>query len=547
MIARTAPGLSPAAILLVALSLSIGWGVRGNWGHEFGAMIPGALAALAAALCSGREDWYRRAPYFAFFGAIGWSFGGTISYMQVIGYTHNGEHAGSVLYGFACLFVIGFLWGAPGGAGSALPAFVDRSRLTGLFVPVLAVFACWLAQALFFMLTEVDEKVLIDWFGPDLAHWLSGVTLEAFDWYDTDWIAALVALLAASGVIAVQRRVEWGTRLVLYLAVGWWLGFTILTVAPLLNLRMTPPRGDSWAGMVGFNVALFVFLMRERLWGVAWAALVAGLIGGLGFSGATLLKLIEVHPDVQRAIFGQTVATNWHSVLEQTYGFINGLGIALALGYLSTRAPRLSDEPRERRWTETFAVAFVLLAITYLNIRKNVHNAWLPNHVVPDEIYGFAAQTWFEWAYLLLALVWIVLLVARYRGRDFPLLPASWLGRGQLLFLVFLWWVVIGNLSRVLPFQPQRMITEGVIHVHACLCTLLVLLVPSRARTATLAPPVDYRPLWWRTALGGAILAVAVVFAEFGIVRGLWGDTFAGHGAQLIRFGPHATIHRPRD
>ena len=34
---------------------------------------------------------------------------------------------------------------------------------------------------------------------------------------------------------------------------------------------------------------------------------------------------------------------------------------------------------------------------------------------------------------------------------------------------------VIGNLSRYLPFDPQRLITEGVIHINACLCTLLVL------------------------------------------------------------------------
>ncbi|MBX9790903.1 MAG: hypothetical protein K2Y37_18445 [Pirellulales bacterium] len=547
MPARSAPGLSPAAVLLVALSLSIGWGVRGNWGHEFGAMIPGALAALAAVVCSGRDDWYRRAPYFAFLGAVGWSFGGTISYMQVIGFTHNGEHAGSVLYGFACLFVIGFLWGAPGGAGTALPAFVDRTRLTGLFVPVIAVFLCWLVQALFFMLADTDEEVLAEWFRPEVVDWLLAHRLDAFDWYDTDWIAALVALVAAGGVIAVQRRAEWGTRLVIYLAVGWWLGFTILTVNPYLNLRMTPPRGDSWAGMVGFTVALLAFLMRERLWGVAWAALVAGVVGGIGFSGATMLKLIEVHPDVQRAIFGQEVSTNWHSVLEQTYGFINGLGIAIAMGVLSARAPRLEDEPRTARWTETFSVAFVLLAITYLNIRKNVHNAWLENHVVPDEIYGFAAQTWFEWAYLVLAAAVLVLLVARHRGREISLVPIDWLGRGQLLYVIFLWWVVVGNLSRVLPFAPQRLITEGVIHVNACLCTILVLLVPSRGERAVVAPQYDYRALWWRTAIGCAVLSVAVVFAEYGTVRGLWGDTFAGQGGKHIRFGPNATVNRPRD
>ena len=56
---------------------------------------------------SGREDWLRRMVYFGFFGALGWSFGGSISYMQVIGYTHSGDSL-SVLYGFACLFVIGF-------------------------------------------------------------------------------------------------------------------------------------------------------------------------------------------------------------------------------------------------------------------------------------------------------------------------------------------------------------------------------------------------------------------------------------------------------
>src|ERR1041385_5991676 len=128
-----------------ALSLSIGWGIRGNFGHEYGAMIPGALAAMAAVLLSGREDWWRRISFFAFFGAFGWSFGGSMSYMQVIAYTHSG-HSGSVIYGFECLFVIGFLWAAMGGASTALPAVLDRERLTEFFVPLTAVFIAWFAQ-----------------------------------------------------------------------------------------------------------------------------------------------------------------------------------------------------------------------------------------------------------------------------------------------------------------------------------------------------------------------------------------------------------------
>ena len=128
-----------------ALSLSLGWGIRGNYGHEYGAMIPGALAALAVCLMSGRPDWHRRAAEFAWLGALGWSFGGSISYMQVVAYTHSG-HSPSVLYGFACLFVIGFLWAALGGAGTALAAVAPRRFLSDLLLPMSLVFALWWLQ-----------------------------------------------------------------------------------------------------------------------------------------------------------------------------------------------------------------------------------------------------------------------------------------------------------------------------------------------------------------------------------------------------------------
>src|SRR3954470_24786059 len=158
--------------VVTALSLSIGWGIRGNFGHEYGAMIPGALAAMAAVLLSGRADWLKSIPFFAMFGALGWSFGGSISYMQVVGYTHSG-HSPSLLYGFANLFVIGFLWAAFGGTGTAFPAFADRERLTDLFWPMTAVFVAWWLQG-----------------------WVRIPRVESLDIYDTDWVAASLAILA---------------------------------------------------------------------------------------------------------------------------------------------------------------------------------------------------------------------------------------------------------------------------------------------------------------------------------------------------------------
>ena len=66
---KTLPRLTWPLVLLTGLSLSIGWGIRGNFGHDYGALIPGALAAMAVALLSGREDWWSRTAYFGMFGA----------------------------------------------------------------------------------------------------------------------------------------------------------------------------------------------------------------------------------------------------------------------------------------------------------------------------------------------------------------------------------------------------------------------------------------------------------------------------------------------
>ncbi len=244
MNSKVTPGLRPLAILFVALALSIGWGVRGNWGHEYGAMIPGALAAMAAVIVSGRDDWQRRVGFFAFYGAVGWSFGGSISYMQVIAYTHSGDHEyGTVLYGFACLFLIGFIWAAIGGAGTAVSAFLNRERLTEMLIPILAVFVAWVAQDQFFRiyLGNLHDQVTSGALTKEQFH----EQIAWINWYDSDWIAVLVAAAAAVLLAIVRRRVCWGTSLVLHLCAGWWIGFTLLT--DCLDLHMTPPRGDNWS------------------------------------------------------------------------------------------------------------------------------------------------------------------------------------------------------------------------------------------------------------------------------------------------------------
>jgi hypothetical protein len=484
--------LTAGAILLCGLAHSIGWGIRGNWGHEYGAMIPGALSAIAACLVSGREDWRRRVVHFAYFGAMGWSFGGSMSYGLVQGYTHTGS-APDVFYGYAMLYVIGFLWGAMGGAGAGLAGMLDRKRLTDFYPPLIATFAAWFV-----------------WEYPLAAH--------PADWYDTDWAGVLVLLAAVLASIAIRRKITEADRLILWMAAGWWAGVLILVAG--LGLRMTPPRGDNWAGCLGMVAAMVFFFARHNLRPLIWVSMLSGIVSGIGFTTGQLIRV---------AGFASPIRENWHSVLEQTFGFISGVGIAVGLAWLARRAPRQTEEPALRSWTEPFAFCFLLLVVTYINIVKNIHTIWLPKGVIPEIMHGIPLLWWFRFAYLAVAAE-VVFLTLRHREEPLAVVPQTWLGRGQALFLLFLWWIVVGNLSRYLPFDPRRLITEGVIHVNACLASVLVLVAP---RAEDRQPEEGRFPRL--RGLCAASLALALLYAAVSV----WGIGGPSNGARY-RFGPKA-------
>ena len=131
-------------ILLSGLAMSVGWGFRGDYGHEAGAMVPGALLGLSICLASGRRDWWRRSTIMAFCGAVGWAFGGQMSYGRVIGYTASASLP-DVAYGYGCLFLIGGLWAGIGSAILALSVTQSRSYLESFAGPLAALWLPWVA------------------------------------------------------------------------------------------------------------------------------------------------------------------------------------------------------------------------------------------------------------------------------------------------------------------------------------------------------------------------------------------------------------------
>ena len=488
--------------------------------------MPGALAAMAAVLCSGRTDWWPLIPYFAMFGALGWSFGGSISYMQVVGYTHS-SHSGTVLYGFANLFVIGFCWAFLGGAGTALPACMHGSELSSLFVPLIAVFLAWIGK-------DVVEDRFFS-VPSDRRH------ESLLYWYDTDWLAAVTAFGAALAVAAFRGRVDAATSLVFHLSAGWFLAFFLLV--PVLQIRMTPPRGDNWAGCVGMTGGLLLWCRAYGMDGVACSAWTCGLIGGIGFALAQFLKLVFIKSGRE---------TNWHSVLEQTQGLFHGVALALALGRLVRYAPVVPAFEVPAPWTRIFAVLFVLVVLTYLNHRKAVPTWVKKVETLPERVYGLYVSGYLKgpgvvgWLELFYGAIGVaVFFLARVHLRKgLPLVPQSLLGQGQLLYLVFLWWIVAFNFERaIVGFAPKRIVTEGVVSLNAVLCSALLLLgagtVLPRSPVSIVGAAQEFR-LGPTVILGFFAMAVSTVAFWCG-KRRMYGDDHVPYASLHIRFGPERT------
>lgn len=511
-------------VLLTGLSVSIGWGIRGQFGHEYGAALAGALAGMVVALLSGREDWRQRVHFFAVLGAIGFAFGGSMSYMKDIWYAHSSDPA-TVLYGFACIFVLGFIWAAPAGVGIALPVYLDRDELTKFFVPLCTVLGAWYLQDFSYSLFR-------------------GAGGQGFRFFAGYGMSAILAALVALGYFLFRRK-YWGigTLLILYMSIGWWAGhFVFIT---LLHLKMNPPRDETWASCLGLVLGILACCWQKRLGGIAFATLGVGFLGGIGFALGTAVKLL---------VMSSGLTTNWHSIMEQTQGFFLGIAIAIIFAIILRRAPAVSDTPPVRRWTEVFSVVFVLWLLPYLNFRLSP-GEWVGEiKGLQPKLYGIRIAAdllpargfigWLDFVALATGVA-LVLLLALHLRHPLPCIPANWMGKGQLFYLVFLWSIVAMNFMFVLPrFTQIRLVTEWFITLNATACTVL-LIYGCFARPSSVLPDVSdksYAPLIRKVVILGCVGAVVVSFLGFGIKLACWGDRTAGVlGVDPIRFGPKNT------
>ncbi len=311
---RPAPWLW-LAMLLAAAAGGMGWGIRGQYGHETGAMIAGVLVGFVVVLlfCPRASSLF--AARAVAFCALGVSIGGSMTYGQTVGLTHDAPLIGNheaLRWGLLGLFIKGGIWIGTAAGFLAMALSATRYRpIEFALLPVSMIFLFFLGHELLNTPFDPANRELPAVYFSDDWHWEPAGELE--------------------------------------------------------------PRHERWGGLLFALAGLYVyagFLRGDRLvrWLVPWG--VAG--GGIGFSAGQSVQAFHAwNKDLfSEGLLGDATAHfNWWNMMETTFGLIFGAVLALGLWihrrHISDSQP--IDEPEITTAAEWLLVAVHMAALVAWN------------------------------------------------------------------------------------------------------------------------------------------------------------------------------------
>lgn len=272
------------AVLFPALAGAMGWGIRGQYGHETGAMIAGVLIGLTLLLLFGRGVPVESGARAAAFGAVALGIGGSMTYGQTIGLTQDRAVVGNWeawRWGMLGLALKGAIWS--GFAGLFFGLGFGRTRtswraMLGLFagMGILYLAGVWLLNSPH----EPARRVL-----PAI-------------YFSASW-----RWFPEAGAELKPRPEVWG-GLLLALLGGWiWAGWI---------------KGDALA-------------RRLTLW---------GMLGGVGFPLGQCLQSYHAWNPGSWAANGLSALAprmNWWNWMETTFGLVIGACLGFGLWRERTR------------------------------------------------------------------------------------------------------------------------------------------------------------------------------------------------------------------
>ena len=292
-----APSLSPAgrpqpdgfvllffAVVATAMAAGMGWGIRGQFGHESGAMIAGTLAAFTLVLLFVPHTTSLRAARAAAWMAVAIGIGGSMTYGQTIGLTHDHE-----------IHEINHNWEAL------------RWGMLGLFT---------------------KGGIWIGFGGLLLGMGLGG---KRYQWFEMTLVMLGVLAVMVLGIWLINSPFDPANKILptIYFSDDWYF-------EPGRDLK---PRPEVWGGFLLALVSLACyarFARHDRLAGRM--AIVGFIAGGIGFPcGQTLQSMHQLSPEIFSEdgtlgfISGFTRHFNWWNIMETTFGMVWGAIMGLGL------------------------------------------------------------------------------------------------------------------------------------------------------------------------------------------------------------------------
>jgi len=505
---------------LAALAMAYGWGYRGIVGHEGGAMVPGAMLGLAVCLGSRRADWQRRAAVAGLFGAAGWAWGGSLSYMEHTMFSVSDSWP-DVLFGYTMLFLLGALWAGIGGAVLGMAFTFERSRLEPLARVFVTMSVAFLATYLYmFFNASVKEAY-------------EQITADRF--HDGEWLPALTVMIGAAVHGLARKKDRHAAALYFACAASWWVFYLALT--KFGGLVLAPPfRSESWGGVLGILIALVVYLTRTKDRAALMLCLYGILGGGLAFMFAVFVR----HP-VRVAWWPiASVAPylpQW-KIAEECFGLFMGLAIALGVARLERGglAPANDDTPRQP--LDRFAAFVMLVALMWVNLRRAPMD-WIHRYKTVSEapVLGIMPWVWYTigGAAITAAVLYALWLYARGR---LSVAPATAHGKAALILVLITWTTMAGSFVQTFPADHGAdFMTYGSFVALGTVVSMMVMRQRVTVAPAVCVPPDDPR---WRVGWRYGAMCAAVppfIVAVSGLSMAM--QDGPAEGARL-RFGPNA-------
>jgi hypothetical protein len=239
-------------ILLPALAMWLGWGVRGLFGHANGAMFPGAMVALAlSVLLKGKRF---SLPLAVAMTAVGFGFGADETTLQTAGYLGGGnvDHLVKLGVAYPGLALKGGLWAMFGGAGLGLALTAHLHRLRNLVIGVLLLIASFY-----------------------LGWWLINKPKLIYFSYDRReiWGGLLLGGIAFLAWVTVQGGTRIPLKLAGWAALGGGIGYPIAVTLSVVGRHSVHTGGYDWwkltettfGAFMGASIGIGTYFLKDQL------------------------------------------------------------------------------------------------------------------------------------------------------------------------------------------------------------------------------------------------------------------------------------------